>query len=171
MNTVIHTARLILRRFTLEDLEPFYQLCSRPEVIRYAQASPIASRDAAREFMQAAPFSDYQTYGYGRFACVWQPTSEVIGFSGIKYVPEIAENELGYRFFPEYWGLGLATEAGAASIEFARSKLCLSRLVAMVHPENTASARVLAKLRFVNERPIRYSGVPDSDVNLFARAL
>jgi len=171
MDTVIHTPRLILRRFTLDDLEPFYQLCSRPEVIRYAQAAPIASREAAREFMQAAPFNDYSTYGYGRFACVWRPTAEVIGFSGIKYVAEIAENELGYRFFPEYWGRGLATEAGDASIDFARSTLGLSRLVAMVHPDNIASARVLTKLGFAIERSFRYSGVPDTDVNLFARAL
>jgi ribosomal-protein-alanine N-acetyltransferase len=171
MDTVLQTSRLILRRFTLDDLEAFYQLCSRPEVIRYAQAEPIASREAAREFMHAAPFTDYVTYGYGRFACVWRPTGQVIGFSGIKYVPEIAENELGYRFFPEFWGRGLATEAGEASIDFARSILGLKRLVAMVHPENLASARVLTKLGFAIERSVRYSGVPDTDVNLFTRAL
>jgi RimJ/RimL family protein N-acetyltransferase len=45
----------------------------------------------------------------------------VIGFSGVKYVPEIGGTELGYRFLPEYWGRGLATEAGEASIEFARN--------------------------------------------------
>ncbi|MFN2202535.1 MAG: GNAT family N-acetyltransferase, partial [Caldilineaceae bacterium] len=88
-----------------------------------------------------------------------------------KYVPEIAENELGYRFFPEFWGHGLATEAGEASIDFARSTLGLQRLVAMVHPENVASARVLTKLGFTIERSLRYSGVPDIDVNLFARGL
>jgi ribosomal-protein-alanine N-acetyltransferase len=171
MDTVLHTSRLILRRFTLDDLEPFYQLCSRPEVIRYAQAGPIASREAAREFMHAAPFYDYVTYGYGRLACVWRPTGEVMGFSGIKYVTEIAENELGYRFLPEFWGLGLATEAGQASIDFARSTLGLTRLVAMVHPENIASARVLTKLGFAIERSLHYSGVPDTAVNLFTRRL
>lgn len=46
-----------------------------------------------------------------------------------------------------------------------------TRLVAMVHPENIASARVLTKLGFAIERSLRYSGVPDTDVNLFARAL
>ena len=41
----------------------------------------------------------------------------------------------------------------------------------MVHPENLASARVLTKLGFAIERSVRYSGVPDTDVNLFTRAL
>ena len=171
MDAVIDTGRLVLRRFVPDDLDAFYELGSRPEIIRYAQATPLASREAAREFMHAAPFHDYATYGYGRFACVWKPSGAVIGFSGIKFVPEIADNELGYRFLPEYWSRGLATEAGRASIEFARSVLGLKRLVALVHPDNAASARVLDKLGFSIERPIRFSGLPDIDVNLFAREL
>jgi RimJ/RimL family protein N-acetyltransferase len=171
MDKVIDTGRLVLRRFTLDDLPAFYQLCSRPEIIRYAQSTPVASLEEAREFMQAAPFRDYATYGYGRFACVWKESGEVIGFSGVKYVPEIADTELGYRFFPEFWGMGLATEAGRASIDFARSDLGLKRLVALVHPDNVASASVLAKLGFAVEKQLRYSGLNDSDVNLFARAL
>ena len=171
MEKVIDTRRLILRRFTLDDLQAFHQLTSRPEIIRYAQSKPIASLEDALEMMKAAPFHDYATYGYGRFACVWKETGDVIGFSGVKFVPEISETELGYRFFPEYWGKGLATEAGQASIEFARSDLGLKRLVAMVHPDNVASARVLAKLGFSVEKRLSYSGLEGVDVDLFARSI
>jgi RimJ/RimL family protein N-acetyltransferase len=171
MDKVIDTGRLILRRFYENDLEAFFQLCSQPQVIRYAQSVPLASLAEARELMQTAPFHDYATYGYGRFACVWKETGDVIGFSGVKYVPEIGDTELGYRFLPEFWGRGLATEAGRASIEFARTELRLARLVALVHPENVASAGVLTKLGFSVERALRYSGVKDVDVNLFSIAL
>jgi RimJ/RimL family protein N-acetyltransferase len=47
----------------------------------------------------------------------------------------------------------------------------LRRLVAMVHPDNVASANVLTKLGFTVEKQIRYSGLNDVDVNLFARSL
>ena len=171
MDRVIDTRRLILRRFTLDDLQAFHQLTSRPEIIRYAQSKPVASLEDALGMMKAAPFHDYATYGYGRFACVWKETGDVIGFSGVKFVPEISETELGYRFFPEYWGKGLATEAGQASIEFARSDLGLKRLVAMVHPDNVASARVLAKLGFSVEKRLSYSGLEGVDVDLFARSI
>jgi RimJ/RimL family protein N-acetyltransferase len=171
LDNVIDTGRLILRRFTLDDLTPFYQLCSRPEIIRYAQSVPLASLEDARAMMLAAPFHDYETYGYGRFACVWKESGDVIGFSGVKYVPEIGETELGYRFMPEFWGMGLATEAGRASIEFAGSDLGLRRLVAMVHPENHASANVLIKLGFAVEKQLQYSGLPGVDVNLFSMAI
>lgn len=171
MDAVIETRRLVLRRFTTGDLEAFFRLGSQPEIIRHAQATPLASREQALEFMKAAPFHDYATHGYGRFACVWKATGEVIGFSGVKYVPEIGDTELGYRFLPEYWGRGLATEAGAASIEFARSTLGLARLVAMVHPDNIASARVVTKLGFSVEKKLRYSGLPGIDIELYARSL
>jgi len=171
MDKTIDTGRLILRRFDERDLDVFYELCSRPEVIRHAQSVPVASREAALEYMRAAPFHDYATYGYGRLASVWKETGDVIGFSGVKYVPEINDAELGYRFLPEFWGLGLATEAGRASIDFARSDLGLRRLVAMVHPDNVASANVLTKLGFSVEKQIRYSGLEGVDVNLFARSL
>jgi len=74
MEKVIDTGRMLLRRFTADDVDAFFELCSRPEIIRYAQATPLASRAAALEFMHSAPFQDYATYGYGRFACVWKPT-------------------------------------------------------------------------------------------------
>ena len=171
MDKVVDTGRLLLRRFFPEDLEAFYQLGSRPEIIRYAQGTPYPSREVALEFMRAAPIRDYATYGYGRFACVWKATGQVIGFSGIKYLPEIAENELGYRFLPEFWGRGLATEAGRASVDFARDDLRLKRLVALVHPDNVASSAVVTKLGFRVERRLRGSALPDVDVHLFARAL
>jgi RimJ/RimL family protein N-acetyltransferase len=171
MDKVIDTGRLVLRKFVLDDLEAFFALCSRPEIIRYSQSTPLASLDEARAMMHAAPFHDYATYGYGRFACVWKETGEVIGFSGLKYVPEISDTELGYRFLPEYWGRGLATEAGQASIEFARSDLGLKRLVALVHPDNVASASVVTKLGFAVEKQLRFSGLTDVDVNVFARNL
>lgn len=171
MDTVIDTGRLLLRRFVEDDLDAFFVLTSHPEIIRYAQAQPMPSREAALEYMHAAPFQDYATHGYGRFACVWKQSGAVIGFSGIKYVPEIGETELGYRFLPEYWGRGLATEAGQASIDFARDQVGLRRLVAMVHPDNVASARVVSRLGFAVEKQLPYSGLPDVAVDLYARSL
>jgi ribosomal-protein-alanine N-acetyltransferase len=109
--------------------------------------------------------------GYGRFACVWKDTGEVIGFSGLKYLPEINDTELGYRFLPQFWGKGLATEAGRASIDFARTDLGLARLVGLVHPDNHDSAKVLTKLGFAVERTMRFSGLENVDVQLFARAI
>jgi len=152
-NTVIETVRLILRPFTLDDLEPFFRMGTDPQVIRYVGNVPLADLAAAEAAMRAGVLRDYEVHGYGRFACVWKESGSVIGFSGLKYFEQLGETELGYRFFPEFWGMGLATEAGKASLQFARS-LKLGRLIGLVHPENVASANVLTKLGFKFETTI-----------------
>lgn len=107
-------------------------------------------------------------YGYGRFACVWKETGQVIGFSGIKFLEEIQETELGYRFLPEYWRKGLATEAGSAVLEFAKT-LGLSRLVAVIHPENEGSKQVALRLGFTLEASTTLSLLEEDDLLLFSR--
>jgi [ribosomal protein S5]-alanine N-acetyltransferase len=166
----LETERLVLRWFTLDDIEAYNELGTHPEVIRYVGNEPFASLDAARETMLAAPLKDYATYGYGRFACVWKPSGQVIGFCGPKFLPETEDVDLGYRFLPNFWRMGLATESSLAVIDYARHQLRLQRLVGWVHPDNVASARVLTKLGFSFERKTNMRGIP-RDFDLYAKRL
>jgi len=167
-STEIRTERLILRPFTLDDLEPFFRMGTEPQVIRYVGNVPIVDLAAAEAAMLAGALRDYEVHGYGRFACVWKETGSVIGFSGLKYFEQLRETELGYRFFPEFWGMGLATEAGKASVEFAAESLNLKRLIGLVHPENVASANVLKKLGFKFETTISPDFAPGVEAQQFA---
>jgi len=170
MEAVLETPRLVLRAFTLADVDAMYQLMTVPEVIRYVGNKPARSKQDTLDYLQQHPLRDYQLYGYGRFACVWKETGQVIGFSGIKYLEEIQETELGYRFLPEFWRKGLATEAGLAVTDFAKS-LGLSRLVAVIHPENEGSKQVALRLGFQLESTTSLSLIDESDLLLFSRAI
>lgn len=153
----LETQRLILRRFTLDDVPALYQLGTIPEIIRYAGNTPLASLEAARENLIKNPLRDYEVHGFGRLACVWKETGAVIGFSGIKHLDELNENELGYRLLPEFWGMGLATEAGFAVIDHARTAYKLKRLVSVIHPDNHASKNVVRKFGFKYEKNVEFS--------------
>ncbi|MCA1928568.1 GNAT family N-acetyltransferase, partial [Rheinheimera sp.] len=165
---VLETPRLVLRAFTLDDVDAMYQLMTVPDVIRYVGNKPAQSKQDTLDYLQQHPLRDYQVYGYGRFACVWKATGQVIGFSGIKYLEEIQETELGYRFLPEYWGKGLATEAGHAVIQFAQG-LGLSRLVAVIHPDNQGSKQVAVKLGFSLEGKTELALIAQQELLLFSR--
>ncbi|HXK17900.1 MAG TPA: GNAT family N-acetyltransferase [Polyangiaceae bacterium] len=165
------TERLLLRWFTSDDLVAFHELGSNPQIIRYLGNQPFASLDAARETLTTAPLKDYATYGYGRFACVWKETEQVVGFCGPKFLPDMGEVDLGYRFLPSFWGMGLATESSRAVVDYARGELGLQRLVGWVHPDNVASARVLTKLGFSFERNTTIASIPDVRFDLYARLL
>ena len=144
--TRLETERLVLRLFTPDDVQAMYDLNSDPEVVRYAEAAPVRDLREAREKLESGPLADYAKYGYGRFAVEDRATGEVIGFCGIKYIPEIGLPEIGYRLMKSYWGRGLCTEAALACVEYARDDLGIKKLVALIMPENVASIRVAEKL-------------------------
>ena len=62
------------------------------------------------------------------------------------YLPEFNEIDLGYRFLPEYWGSGIATEASRAILNYAFDSLKLRKIVAIAIKENKASIRVMEKV-------------------------
>ena len=70
----------------------------------------------------------------------------MIGFCGIKFIPELGLPELGYRYMTSYWGQGIGTEAARCCVDFARTDLQVEKLVALVVPENIASIRVAEKV-------------------------
>jgi len=144
--TRLETERLVLRLFTPDDVQAMYDLNSDPEVTRYAEAAPVRDLKEAREKLESGPLADYAKYGYGRFAIEDRETGEVIGFCGIKYIPEIGLPEIGYRLVRSCWGRGLCTEAARACVDYARDDLKIDKLVALIIPENLASIRVAEKL-------------------------
>jgi len=145
IRTQLQTKRLNLRQFTLDDLTIMYQLGTDPDIIKYVD-TPCKDVEEAKQRLEQGPLADYKKHGYGRFAVELKQSGKVIGFCGIKYLPEINLPELGYRYLKEYWGMGIGTEAAKACVEFAREDLRIEKLVALIDPENTASIRVAEKL-------------------------
>ena len=85
-----------------------------------------------------------------------------VGCAGLRpYRMEERIFELGFHLRPEFWGRGLAEEAGRAVIAFAFDTLSASALFAGHHPRNLASRRVLTKLgfRFTGEEPYQPTGL------------
>jgi RimJ/RimL family protein N-acetyltransferase len=54
--------------------------------------------------------------------------------------------EIGWRLHPDFWHLGLASEAAACMTAFAFETLAAPEIIAVRHPENIASARVMDRL-------------------------
>ena len=142
----LQTERLRLRLFTLADVQVMFELNSDPEVIKYAEATPARDLQEARQRLEEGPLADYEKSGYGRFAVELKETGNVIGFCGIKYLPEIDLPEVGYRYLKEYWGRGIGTEAAMACADFARDDLKIKKLIALIMPENAGSIKVAEKL-------------------------
>ncbi len=144
--TILETERLLLREFTLEDVEAVYEFGSNEEVTKYTGDPLVPSREEAENIIRNVWFEDYKIYGYGRLATIYKPDNKLIGFAGLKYLPEFEETDLGFRFLPQYWGQGLATEASRALLDFGFKHLMLKRIIGIAMPENIGSWKVLEKV-------------------------
>jgi ribosomal-protein-alanine N-acetyltransferase len=151
MKTILETDRLLLREFVMDDVEAFFRMVIDPDVTRYT-GDGGKTLEEARKGLEERLFQDYRKYGYGRWAAVYKPTGKVIGFAGLKYLDDLDVVDLGYRFFKEHWGKGLATEASSAILGYGFGALRLQRIIGIADIENKASIRVLEKVGFTFEK-------------------
>lgn len=70
------------------------------------------------------------------------------------------EVELAWHVKKTHWNQGIATEAASVSMRLGFDHFGLSRLVAIIHPDNRASRRVAQKLGMAEERSIIHDGEP-----------
>lgn len=153
------TERITLRAFEPDDAEALFRINSNPDVMRYTGEPPMTSVAAAREGIEQYP--DWERYGCGRWACVLRSEGEdapPIGFCGLKFLEDQGEVDVGYRFLPEYWGRGLATETAVATVEFGFAVLGLAEIAAYVLDDNAGSIRVLHKLSMTRRDDVEEDG-------------
>jgi ribosomal-protein-alanine N-acetyltransferase len=82
--------------------------------------------------------------------------------------------EFGYWLAEPFWGMGIASAAGKALLDYAERNCQLARLEAGVFAWNPASMRVLEKLRFHRESIQRNAIFKDGQITdriLYARIL
>jgi RimJ/RimL family protein N-acetyltransferase len=155
----IETERLIIRPFTLDDIEPSYEMNLDAEVSKFTGDGGVVSREEIERRIVEDVLGDYKKHGFGRLAVELKGENKFIGFTGLKYLDDIDEVDLGYRFMSKYWGMGYATETGKAMLDFGFNQLKLERIIAMLLPENKGSINVLKKLDFKFEKEIIEDGL------------
>lgn len=159
MKTLIETERLILREITLADKENMLNLYSNPEVQKYT-GEPIVESMAEMEKAIIERIYNYKRYGYGRWATFLKKEMKFVGWAGLAYLPEFDEIDLGYRFLPEFWGKGIATEASKAILTYGFDTLRIDRIIAIAMKENKSSIRVMQKagMKFDKMAPYEFKG-------------
>lgn len=154
-NAALKTDRLLLRQWRSSDIEPFAAMCADPEVMRYIGSGSTRTFDQTRASIEKFEH-EWDEHGFGLFAVERLEDGAFIGFTGLSiptFLPEIMPAvEIGWRLGREYWGLGYATEAAKAVIEFGTEVVGLPPLVCIVQIENAASRRIAEKLGIRLER-------------------
>jgi [ribosomal protein S5]-alanine N-acetyltransferase len=151
MRFPIETERLIVRPFEVADTEAAFGWLGDPVVMRFTPSGPDASIEQTK--VRLAHYREHQiAHGFSKWMILDRSSKLPIGDSGLLMLREYGWIDFGFRLAQPYWGKGFATEAASAWVRAAFGELQFKRLVAMVHPDNLASIRVVLKLGFHEDR-------------------
>ena len=143
----LETDRLILRPWTWEDLEDFFEYASIEGLGQMAGWLPHKTIDDSRAIL------DMFIRSRKVFAIVLKETGRVIGSLGIERQnpdpePEKLGRELGFVLHKEYWGRELMPEAARAVIAWCFDTLQYDYLTCSHFDWNSRSRRVIEKTGF-----------------------
>jgi RimJ/RimL family protein N-acetyltransferase len=144
----LETERLILRRFTVDDLDNLVALDGDPEVMRFLTGGRTTTREELETDYLPAFLSYYERFdGYGFWAAVEKSSGGFLGWFQFRPPPDAPadEPELGYRLRKTAWGKGYATEGSRALIHRGFTELGVRRVVAYTMTVNKASRGVMEK--------------------------
>ena len=145
MKPVITTPRLALRSFSMQDVNPLFDILQQPGIFQYFPRTAAPPLDRV-EKMIAFYIHQAEEVGFTTWAVELKETGELIGWCGLNHLPETEEDEVAYLFSQIHQGKGYATEAARACLDYGFNTIGLARIIALVHADNVASRRVVQKL-------------------------
>ena len=162
---LLQTTHLDLRALRESDREAFVALNGAADVMRFI-GDPF-SAERANEWLDQILAADTLETGLGWWATVDRESGALAGLVALKRFSEgnhaalgdlvagARDDELmeiGWRFFPRFWGRGFASESGRALVAQAFEKHGFPRICAVALADNKASCRAIEKcgLRFEN---------------------
>jgi RimJ/RimL family protein N-acetyltransferase len=144
----LRTERLLLRQFRPEDAEPLAEIYAQPEYLEHMPASDL---DGARAQIERW-LRTWEDDGHGQWAAEELGSGRLIGRIGILRhhdwpLEPHDPAEVGWVLHRDWWGRGLATEGGRASLECWREYLPGdARLHSFTVPGNVRSRAVMERL-------------------------
>lgn len=143
MNTpTLETQRLILRKFTENDLQALYEIYRDEEVNWFLPWFPLASMEEAQIFYEKQFADRYRKNEGYHYAVCFRTDNIPIGYVNVSME---GSHDFGYGLRGEFWHQGIMTEAGKAVIEQLR-KDWISYITATHDVQNPRSGEVMKKL-------------------------
>ena len=160
----IRTARLRIRSWRDEDIEPHAAMNADPRVMEFFPSvmsweESTAGLARARERIAERGFSFWPIEVVGGASFIGMAGLSVPSFEA-PFMPAV---EIGWRLVADHWGQGYATEAARGVLAFGFRRLVLPEIVAFTTVANVRSRRVMEKLgmRHAPEDDFLHPAIPE----------
>lgn len=149
---MIETDRLALRPVVDADRDAIAALNAHPKVGEWLGG--VLDRAASDAFVDRVQAHQAE-HGFGFWVAERRTDTRVIGMTGLWWVPSGMAMpdtvEIGWRFHPEGWGQGYATEAARAALDYGFATLELPEIIAFTARANLASQGVMRRIGMIHD--------------------
>ncbi len=154
---MLETERLIINKITPEDLPWLIEMRAPEAVNRYLGGPKLQSAEALKARL---PFyiQCHEEFGFGFCTMTLKTTGEKIGTSGLQPLEDTGEIEVGYNLSERFWRQGFGYECAMAWLRYGFETAGLDRIVAVAHPDNTGSWRIMEKCGMKYEKSEHHYG-------------
>lgn len=142
----MRTKRLRLSRPLAADTAGVFAILGDPRTVEHNPSERLEGRGEAAQLL-ARWVRHWEEHGFGYWCVRESGADRIIGYAGVKRMLMHGRPVLNlvYRFVPEVWGRGLATEAAVAIVSRALAEMPAETIVARVRPDNWPSQNVALK--------------------------
>lgn len=155
------STRLSFRKVKPSDFQSWLPFHQEPLSSQYWSGLPEDPELACEEQFEAI-FQRYKSKLGGMNALVLKSENKFVGLCGllVQEVDDMQELEIGYSILPEYWKLGLATEAARKCKEVAFKNKWSPFLISIIHIDNLPSQKVAINNGMRLDKTTDYKGNP-----------
>lgn len=142
----LETERLMLRKFTFDDIDDMYAIYSDERVNKFLPWFPFASKAETEKYLRENIMPQYENQFSCRYCVELKETGKVIGYVSLGCIDlKNRSGDLGYGLMKEYWNKGIITEASKEILKWLKD--CGFRCITATHDvNNPASGEVMKKL-------------------------
>lgn len=113
----LETERLILRKFTENDIEALFLILKDEEVNRFLPWFPLKNMEEARKFYEERYAAEYELPQAYAYAICLKDANFPVGYVKVDMEEPY---DFGYGLRKEYWHRGIVSEAGKAVVELVK---------------------------------------------------
>ena len=140
----LETERLIMRMWRNDDFEPYFEICSDPEVMRYLGGKTFDRLEAWRHL--AFIVGHWQLRGYGHWAVEEKATGTLVGRVGFLNPEGWPAFELELDALAQVLGPRLRFGSRAPCLTYGFDELEKDHVISLIDPKNKNSIKVAERL-------------------------
>lgn len=144
----LKTKRIGFSRWNSSDQDLATQLWGEKEVTKFICSTGMFTKEDIIDRLKTEIRND-KLFHIQYWPIFELSAEDLIGCCGIRpFHSDKHSYEIGFHLRKKYWGMGYASEAAKAVIDYSFNSLKADKLYAGHHPKNEASKKLLAKLDF-----------------------